>query len=224
MHKSGDLAGLTLEVNSQDLIESVTQTACRGLGLEFLRGDGTWSLCFNNRLLPPRSKVEDAQIKDGALLVMTYSAMNLPTDLTKLNSMRNFYERVMREAESNENLSVKQRQDFVDVARGRIAEIDQKLTSYMEMVDKMRSRTPVAKETESAVRYLMEKIDRGSLEHVWKKMQEDPDWWAPVHHDFGMGVRNLLREGGFTWDVFTLDGMWHTLIEEAARRTVSSTS
>jgi hypothetical protein len=35
---------------------------------------------------------------------------------------------------------------------------------------------------------------------------------------FGIYVRNVLREGGFDWGPLTLDTLWSTLIEEAARR------
>jgi hypothetical protein len=38
------------------------------------------------------------------------------------------------------------------------------------------------------------------------------------HHGLGMGVRNLLREGGFEWGPIELDELWVRLVERAARK------
>jgi hypothetical protein len=93
----------------------------------------------------------------------------------------------------------------------------------VQELDKMRSH-PDQEEMERAVRYLMEKIPRSTLEQVWRKMRQDPGWWALAHHGFGIRIRNNLREGGFTWDAHTLDGTWMMLVGEAARTTMSPTS
>jgi hypothetical protein len=41
------------------------------------------------------------------------------------------------------------------------------------------------------------------------------DWWVGHHHGFGMGVRNLLREGGFEWNPIDMDDLWVGLVERA---------
>jgi hypothetical protein len=100
---------------------------------------------------------------------------------------------------------------------------EDRIKDLVQELDKMRSH-PTQEEMERAVRHLMEKIPRSTLEQVWRKMQEDPGWWVLAHHGFGTGIRNTLREGGFTWDAQTLDGTWMMLVGEAARRNVGPTS
>jgi hypothetical protein len=48
--------------------------------------------------------------------------------------------------------------------------------------------------------------------------QNGKDWWVEHHHGFGMGVRNLLREGGFNWGPVELDDLWVGLVERAVRK------
>jgi hypothetical protein len=37
--------------------------------------------------------------------------------------------------------------------------------------------------------------------------QNGKNWWVEHHHGFGMGVRNLLREGGFDWGPVDMDDL-----------------
>jgi hypothetical protein len=48
--------------------------------------------------------------------------------------------------------------------------------------------------------------------------QNGKDWGVEHHHGFGMGVRNLLREGGFEWDPIDMDDLWVGLVERAVRK------
>ncbi len=73
-------------------------------------------------------------------------------------------------------------------------------------------------EKEKAVRYLMDKIPKECLKKVLVAQNKGSLWWVPLHVDFGMYVRNALREGGFNWGSMALDDVWSNLVEEAARR------
>jgi hypothetical protein len=44
------------------------------------------------------------------------------------------------------------------------------------------------------------------------------DRWVEHHHGFGMGVRNLFREGGFDGGPLGLDDRWGGLVEKAIRK------
>ena len=46
--------------------------------------------------------------------------------------------------------------------------------------------------------------------------QNGKDWWVGHHHGFGMGVRNLIREGGFEWGPEELDDLFG-LVERAVK-------
>ena len=58
--------------------------------------------------------------------------------------------------------------------------------------------TSVCREKTRAVKYLIDHIPDETLSDIAKLIREDgKDWWIDHHYGFGMGVRNLLREGGF---------------------------
>ena len=77
-------------------------------------------------------------------------------------------------------------------------------------------------EKEEAIRYLTANIPEDCLRKVLIMSQNKGGmWWLSLHMDFGMYVRNILREGGFYWDPLALDDLWSTLIEEAAQRVES---
>jgi hypothetical protein len=55
-------------------------------------------------------------------------------------------------------------------------------------------------EKTKAVKYLIDNIPDETMRDVKNAMDRNgKDWWVGHHHGFGMGVRNLLREGGFEW-------------------------
>ena len=57
-----------------------------------------------------------------------------------------------------------------------------------------------ASEKTKAVQYLIDHIPDETLRDVDNLIdQNGKDWWVEHHHGFGMGVGNLLREGGFEW-------------------------
>jgi hypothetical protein len=74
-------------------------------------------------------------------------------------------------------------------------------------------------EKEKAVQYLLDNIPAETLNDVATLMTEKGrDWWLDYHFSGGMGVRNLLLEGGFQWDFIELDDVWVELIEKAVRK------
>ncbi len=76
-------------------------------------------------------------------------------------------------------------------------------------------------EKEEAIQFLMNNISKDCLKKVWVAVQNKGSCWSLlVHIDFGMYVRNTLRQGGFDWGALALDALWSMLIEEAARRMV----
>jgi len=49
-----------------------------------------------------------------------------------------------------------------------------------------------------SVQFLIDHIPDETMKDVKNSIdQNGKDWWTEHHHGFGMGVRNLLREGGF---------------------------
>jgi len=48
--------------------------------------------------------------------------------------------------------------------------------------------------------------------------QNGKDWWVEYHHGFGMGVRNLLHEGGFDGGPINMDDLWVGLVERAVKK------
>lgn len=74
-------------------------------------------------------------------------------------------------------------------------------------------------EKKKAIQYLIDKIPAETLEEVAKSIRDDsPDWGILHHFDFGMDVRNLLREGDFNWEPVDLDDLWIELVEKAAKK------
>jgi hypothetical protein len=71
---------------------------------------------------------------------------------------------------------------------------------------------------ERAVDFLIWKVPRETFEEVYRKMKEDPSWLLSQHRFWGMGVRNLLREGGFHWNAIALDDSWMAIVTEAMKR------
>jgi hypothetical protein len=68
----------------------------------------------------------------------------------------------------------------------------------------------------SAVEYLKQNLQNKN--YIAAAIKHDPEeWWVTYHFFWGMGVRNLLREGGFTDDVMggNLDDFYVGLVEEA---------
>lgn len=79
------------------------------------------------------------------------------------------------------------------------------------------------KEKEKAIRYLINKVPKKTLREVYNKAKnKETNWWVEEHFGFGLGIRNILRQGGFGRDSITLDEIWHSLIEEAARSVIES--
>jgi hypothetical protein len=75
---------------------------------------------------------------------------------------------------------------------------------------------------EEAIRYLFANIPEDCLREVLITFQKEGAMWClSLHMNFGMYVRNLLREGGFNWGAIELDHLWVELIEEAAKRVQS---
>lgn len=74
-------------------------------------------------------------------------------------------------------------------------------------------------EKKKAVQYLIDNIPAEILEKVAKDMRKNgSNWWIVHHHGFGMGVRNLLREGEFEWGPIELDEVWVELVEKAVKK------
>jgi len=74
-------------------------------------------------------------------------------------------------------------------------------------------------EKERAIQCIIKEVPQEELGEVLKLVKtEGEDWWIMEHLDFGMGIRNLLRENGFEWDALQLDDLWDVLVEEAAQR------
>ena len=74
-------------------------------------------------------------------------------------------------------------------------------------------------EKKKAIQYLIDKIPAETLEEVAKSIRDDgPDWGILHHFDFGMDVRNLLREGEFNWGPIDLDEVWIGLVEKAVKK------
>ena len=74
-------------------------------------------------------------------------------------------------------------------------------------------------EKTQAVQYLIDHIPDETMRDVKKAMdQNGKDRWVGHHHGFGMGVRNLLREGGFEWGPVDMDDLWVGLVERGVRK------
>ncbi len=72
-------------------------------------------------------------------------------------------------------------------------------------------------ERERAIQHLVENVPKETLLQIYKEASKDPDWLIMQHLTLGISIRNLLREGGFTWPDTTLDREWEPITLEAAR-------
>ncbi|MGH7603534.1 MAG: hypothetical protein ACRENK_05975 [Gemmatimonadaceae bacterium] len=102
---------------------------------------------------------------------------------------------------------------IIDGARSAIAD---------EMLGPVRVVPERDSARESAIAFLRQEIPSatraGILADIKRKGLEK--WAVEFHMPFGMGVRNRLREVGYTEAVFgvtTLDDIWSDLISEAVR-------
>lgn len=76
-----------------------------------------------------------------------------------------------------------------------------------------------AAKIDHAVRYLNDMLSTQTKQLVRKMAARDPQgWWTAHHFHWGMGVRNLLRKGGFGEEYFgiaNLDDYYIGLVEMA---------
>ena len=72
-------------------------------------------------------------------------------------------------------------------------------------------------ERERAIQHIIENVPKKTLLQIYKEASKDPDWPIMQHLTLGISIRNLLREGGFTWPDTTLDREWEPITLEAAR-------
>ncbi|MCD4822585.1 MAG: hypothetical protein K8R11_11090 [Methanococcoides sp.] len=68
-------------------------------------------------------------------------------------------------------------------------------------------------ELEKAAIYLIKRIPKEDMQKIKILIKQDPEWHITYHFDFGMYIRNLLREGGFR-DPF-LDDKWFKFLSKA---------
>ncbi|MDD1699249.1 MAG: hypothetical protein LUQ04_00460 [Methanoregula sp.] len=74
-------------------------------------------------------------------------------------------------------------------------------------------------EKTKAVKYLIDHIPDETIRDVKNTIDRNPkEWLIGHHHGFGMGARNLLREGGFDWGPIDMDDLWVGLVERAVRK------
>jgi hypothetical protein len=74
-------------------------------------------------------------------------------------------------------------------------------------------------EKERAIDYLTNELPEETLKKIWEKIKEEGDGCLiSYHHGFGTKVRNMLRNGGFSWGAIALDEEWDSLVAEAAKR------
>ena len=72
-------------------------------------------------------------------------------------------------------------------------------------------------ERERAIQHIIENVPKKTLLQIYKEASKDPDWLIMQHLTLGISIRNLLREGGFTWPDTTPDREWEPITLEAAR-------
>jgi hypothetical protein len=88
----------------------------------------------------------------------------------------------------------------------------------------MQYSVPPSEKTK-AVQYLIDRIPDETMREIKNLMdQNGKNWWVEHHHGFVMGVRNLLREGGFEWGPQDLDNLWVGLVERAVGKKFRSNS
>lgn len=64
--------------------------------------------------------------------------------------------------------------------------------------------------------YLGTTLPKEDLITVYKEIQNDPNWVYLRHHDYGMFIRNHLRNGGFRLNAIALDEIWADLLYQAS--------
>lgn len=72
-------------------------------------------------------------------------------------------------------------------------------------------------ERERAIQHLVENVPKETLLKFYEEVSKDPDRLILHHFMLGISIRNLLREGGFTWPDTTLDREWGPITLEAPR-------
>jgi hypothetical protein len=74
-------------------------------------------------------------------------------------------------------------------------------------------------EKTKAVHYLIDHIPDETMLEIANMIRENgKDWWVEHHHGLGMGVRNLLRQGGFEWGPIDMDDLWVGIVERAVKK------
>jgi hypothetical protein len=69
-----------------------------------------------------------------------------------------------------------------------------------------------------AVKYIQSRYSKNDFEKIWENVKENnTDWRMKAYLGFGTGVRNALRDGGFSWGQISLESNWAVLMEDAAR-------
>jgi len=69
-------------------------------------------------------------------------------------------------------------------------------------------------EKTKAVQYLIDHLPDETMRDVKKAMdQNGKDWCVGHHPGFGIGVRNLLRQGEFIGGPIDMDDLWVGLVE-----------
>jgi hypothetical protein len=87
-------------------------------------------------------------------------------------------------------------------------QIEKGLLSNESSMATMLYSIPFSEKTKAA-QYLIDHIPDETMRDIKNLMdQNGKDWRVEHHHGFGMGVRNLLREGGFDWGPIDMDDLW----------------
>jgi hypothetical protein len=87
-------------------------------------------------------------------------------------------------------------------------QIEKGLLSNESSMATMLYSIPSSEKTKAA-QYLIDHIPDETMRDIKNLMdQNGKDWRVEHHHGFGMGVRNLLREGGFDWGPIDMDDLW----------------
>jgi hypothetical protein len=94
------------------------------------------------------------------------------------------------------------------------------VTSFRELIHKAVRVIPENRR-DLAVAWLRKHIDEEQRTIIRNAILEDPEqWWVDHHWSGGIGVRNILRAGGFDevyLEVWNLDDVWQGLLELAVK-------
>lgn len=72
---------------------------------------------------------------------------------------------------------------------------------------------------DTAIQLLRGYLTDTARAQIRQALEDDPDWWLPIHHSWGRSIRNLLREAGYGerfLDVENLDDHYIDLVALAA--------